>query len=281
MAPMTLPSFLMGIPPAKIMILPSLEAWMPKNWSPDWDRVPRGAGFDVEGARGEGLLLGDIDGAEPGVGHALKGEQIAAGADHGDVHGLADLVGFFGGSGEDAAGVGEVEGFVGSAHAGWGSLGGARCASRWLDAGGRRLVVEAFAEDFDDDAFGALAVELGVEDALPGAEVEATGGDGQGGFVVEKKGFEVGVGVIFAGLVVLVAGEAGGQGFEPGGDVLDEAGLVVVNVDGGGDVHGGNEAQAVGDAGAVDDGFHLVGDVNHFVLLAGVEGKVFGVDGHG
>ena len=31
------------------------------------------------------------------------------------------------------------------------------------------------AEDFDDDAFGALAVELGVEDALPGAEIEMTG----------------------------------------------------------------------------------------------------------
>jgi len=31
MAPTTLPSILSGIPPAKIMILPSFEAWIPKN----------------------------------------------------------------------------------------------------------------------------------------------------------------------------------------------------------------------------------------------------------
>ena len=62
------------------------------------------------------------------------------------------------------------------------------------------------AEDFDDDAFGALAVELGVEDALPRAEIEAAARDRQSRLVVEQQGFEVRVGVVFAGLVVLVAG---------------------------------------------------------------------------
>src|SRR5580704_6982948 len=41
MAPTTLPSFFKGMPPAKIMTLPSLEAWMPKNWLPDWEWVAR------------------------------------------------------------------------------------------------------------------------------------------------------------------------------------------------------------------------------------------------
>src|SRR5438270_1496409 len=41
MAPTTLPSFFNGMPPAKIMTLPSLEAWMPKNWLPDWEWVAR------------------------------------------------------------------------------------------------------------------------------------------------------------------------------------------------------------------------------------------------
>jgi hypothetical protein len=33
--------FLKGIPPAKIMTLPSLEALIPKNWSPGWEFAPR------------------------------------------------------------------------------------------------------------------------------------------------------------------------------------------------------------------------------------------------
>ena len=52
------------------------------------------------------------------------------------------------------------------------------------------------AEHLDDDALAALAVELGIEDALPGAEVEMAAGDGQGGLVVEQQGLEVGVGVV-------------------------------------------------------------------------------------
>jgi len=63
-------------------------------------------------------------------------------------------------------------------------------------------------EDFYDDSFAALAVEFGVEDALPGAQVESAIGDREGGFVVEEQGFQVGVGIVFAGLVVLVAGVA-------------------------------------------------------------------------
>ena len=66
------------------------------------------------------------------------------------------------------------------------------------------------AEDFYYDSLAALAVEFCVEDALPGAEVEFAVGDGQGGFVVEKEGFEVGVGIVFASLVVFVIGAFGG-----------------------------------------------------------------------
>ena len=55
------------------------------------------------------------------------------------------------------------------------------------------------AEDFDDDALAALAVELGVEDALPGAEIELAVGDGQCGLVMEQQRLEVGVAVVLAG----------------------------------------------------------------------------------
>jgi hypothetical protein len=60
-------------------------------------------GGDVEGAGGPGLFLGDVDGAEPGVGHALEGEEVSALVDDGDVHGLADLLGLMLCGGDDAA----------------------------------------------------------------------------------------------------------------------------------------------------------------------------------
>src|SRR4029434_8677909 len=41
MAPTTLPARLSGTPPAKIMMRPSLDAWIPKNWPPDWDNFAR------------------------------------------------------------------------------------------------------------------------------------------------------------------------------------------------------------------------------------------------
>jgi len=59
-------------------------------------------GGDVEGAGGPGLFDGDVDGAEPGVFHAFEGEEVAAGVDYSDVHGLLDVFSLFGGCGDDA-----------------------------------------------------------------------------------------------------------------------------------------------------------------------------------
>jgi len=135
-------------------------------------------------------------------------------------------------------------------------------------------------QNLHDDSLGALTVELGVEDALPGSEVEAALRDRKGGLVVEEQGFEMGVGVVFAGLVVLVARPAWGEFLEPDADVLDEAVLVIVDIDGGGYVHGGDEAEAVVDAALADDVIDLGGDVDHLVALAGLEGQVLGVGFH-
>jgi hypothetical protein len=62
-------------------------------------------GGDVEGAGGPGFFLRDVDGAEPGVGHALEGDEVAALVDYGYVHGLLEFFSFFLGCGDDAAGV--------------------------------------------------------------------------------------------------------------------------------------------------------------------------------
>ena len=71
------------------------------------------------------------------------------------------------------------------------------------------------AEHFHDDAFAALAIELGVEDALPGAEIELAVGYGQSSFMVQEERLQVSIGVVFAGLVVPVIGARGGKLFKP------------------------------------------------------------------
>ena len=71
-----------------------------------------GLGVDVEGAGGEGLVDGDVDAAKPGTGHAGEGKEVSAGADDGNVHGLAEGSGFFLGGGDDLAGFFEGEGVV-------------------------------------------------------------------------------------------------------------------------------------------------------------------------
>jgi len=87
----------------------------------------------------------------------------------------------------------------------------------------------------------------------------------------------MGVGVVFAGMVVAVVGVLGGYLFDPCHDVLPEAGLVVVDDDGGGDVHGRDERQAFLDAAFVDDALDLVSDRYDFFAFFGVEGEIGGM----
>src|SRR5690606_3277155 len=111
-------------------------------------------------------------------------------------------------------------------------------------------------ENLDEDALAAAAVELEVEDLFPGAEVELAVGDGDHDFAAHDLAFVVGIGVVLAGAVVEIAaatgvgaGVEGSQALEPALVVLVEAGFVVVDEDGGGDVHGVDETESVAHTG--------------------------------
>ena len=99
---------------------------------------------------------------------------------------------------------------------------------------------------------------------FPRAEVEFAVGDGDDDFAAHDLAFEVGVGVVFAGAVVVVlgGGRVGSEFFEPHFVVVMEAGFVVVDEDAGGDVHGVAEAEAFVDAAAQDEFLDGVGDVD-------------------
>jgi len=89
------------MPPAKIMMRPSLLAWIRLAV------LGEVLGRDVKRPRGVRLLDRDVDRADPRVVHADVGDEVAAGVGDGDVHGLTDGSGFLLSGGDDAAGVSE------------------------------------------------------------------------------------------------------------------------------------------------------------------------------
>src|ERR1700690_1330796 len=102
-----------------------------------------------------------------------------------------------------------------------------------------------FSHHFNDDSLVALAVEFGVEDLLPGAKVEFTAGDRDYDFVVNDQRFQVSISVVFTGLVMPVVLAKGGERLQPLVDVLDKSTLVVIDIDPGGNVHGGDQDHTV------------------------------------
>lgn len=100
-----------------------------------------------------------------------------------------------------------------------------------LSTARRRALV---ADDFYEDSFAAAAVEFAVEDLFPRAEIEFAAGDGDDDLAAHDGAFEVGVGVVLAGAIVVVGVVRflGRELFKPALVVAVEAGLVVVDEDG-------------------------------------------------
>ena len=59
-------------------------------------------------------------------------------------------------------------------------------------------------DDLDEDSLAAAAVKLAVEDLFPRAEVELAARDGDGDLSAHDLALQVGIAVVFAGLVVAV-----------------------------------------------------------------------------
>ena len=129
-----------------------------------------------------------------------------------------------------------------------------------------------FSDDFDQGMFAAHAVEFIIENLFPGAEIELAVGDGDDGFSAHDRAFEMGVGVVLKAVVpVLVIGFFRSEGFEPFFIVGMEAGLVIVDEDAGGDVHGVDEDEAFFDAAFGQGLFHVRGDVDDLSAFGNVE----------
>jgi len=110
----------------------------------------------------------------------------------------------------------------------------------------------------------AAAVELAVENLLPGAEVQFAVGDRHHHFPAHDLPLQVGVGVVLAGVVVAVLGNGGvgRQLFQPDIIVPMQTGFIVIDEDAGGDVHSVAQDQTLFDAAFPEALFHLRGDVD-------------------
>src|SRR5436190_23774820 len=75
--------------------------------------------------------------------------------------------------------------------------------------GTRLTLVDLLAEDLDNQPLRAAAVELGVEDLLPRAEVEPALGDRDDRLVMDEQVLQVGVAVVLAAAVVAVVALVG------------------------------------------------------------------------
>src|SRR5215213_9209571 len=156
--------------------------------------------------------------------------------------------------------------------------------------GGRALR----ADDLDDPAARARAVELDEEDALPRAEAEVALADGDrlaGRAEQHRHAVRVPVGrlhVLLADVlgapgpvdvrvVALVRDEAAQERRE----VLEEAALELVDPHAAGRVRRVHEADAVGDAGLLHELAHVLGDVGHVEATRGHEVALRLEDLHG
>src|SRR5208282_6546283 len=102
-----------------------------------------------------------------------------------------------------------------------------------------------FSHHFYEHAFVAPPVEFGVENLLPGTEVELAAGHRDDDFVVNDQRFQMRVSVVLTGLVMPVVLPEGRELFQPLVDVVDKSALVIVDINPGGDVHGGDQDHPV------------------------------------
>jgi hypothetical protein len=87
-------------------------------------------------------------------------------------------------------------------------------------------------DDLDQDTLRAVAVELAVENLFPGAEVQLAPGDGADDLAAHDLPFQVGVGIVLAGAIVVIVVGIGierSELLEPFAEIVMETAFVVID----------------------------------------------------
>src|SRR5260370_42622218 len=83
------------------------------------------------------------------------------------------------------------------------------------------------AHHFHDHSLVSLAIKFGVENSLPGAEIQSAGGGRDDHFMVNEQRFQMRVAVVFTGAVMLVAFAKGSELRQPLVNIFGESRFVV------------------------------------------------------
>ena len=135
-----------------------------------------------------------------------------------------------------------------------------------------------FADELDQNAFVAAAVELAVEDLLPGTEVQSAFRDRDHHLTSHDLALEMRVGVVLETVVVVLGVRLlRRQFFQPFLEVGVKARFIVVDENARGDVHGVHEAKTFLNAGSGEFGFDLRCDVDESPSRRDVEEEFFSV----
>jgi hypothetical protein len=140
-------------------------------------------------------------------------------------------------------------------------------------AGGRP---RSIADDFDQNALAAKAVELAVKYLLPGAEIQFAAGDRDHRLAAHDGAFEMGIGIVFAPVVRVVRmGLFRGQSLQPLFEIGVKAGFVIVDEDRRGNVHRVDQAEPLADPAFGESGGDLRGEVDEGPPLRDFQPELF------
>lgn len=142
------------------------------------------------------------------------------------------------------------------------------------------IQAELFAHHFNDHSLVALAIELGIENLLPGTEVELPIRDRHDDFVMDDERFEMRVSVVFAGLMMLVVLTKWSQRLQPLVDVFDQPALVVIDIHARSYMHGRDKNHAIFNPGLFQSALHLRRQMYVGSLRFRMHREVFGVEFH-
>lgn len=137
-----------------------------------------------------------------------------------------------------------------------------------------------FSDDFDQNSFGASAVEFAVENLFPRAEVETSFGYGDDDFSAHDLPLVMGVAVILAGPVVMIRFRRRierRESFKPMLIILDQSPLIVIDKHARRDVHRVYQAEPFLDTAFCQGGFDVRRDILKTHPLGDVEREIFGV----
>jgi len=141
----------------------------------------------------------------------------------------------------------------------------------------RRSVL--FTDDLNEYPLAPASIEFAVEYLLPGAEVEFAPCYRHYYFAAHDLAFQVGVGIILTGVVMAVTAYRGvrGEVFEPCGVIVMQSSLIIVNENGGGDVHCVYKNQSLSNAAFPQALLHLWRDVYEGQASWSIEPQLFSI----